>query len=222
MILSGLFSQFKKSKFEEWEKQVRGEFSLIEDQLRAEFISRKNDLESKVNEVLKEKTDLIKKIEEIYLEKSKITSEFEAFKKNYLKQFDKLKEDYENEIQSLNEETLKEKNKLDSAINSINHQEEIVKFKQIEIENLNKTLNDKKETLLRANEDLRTQLRLIEAKAKPDNVWIEAFSSGFSKAFDTMQHLQLKAMEHMESSIKTKAINETLERLNNGNLPKTR
>ena len=47
----------------------------------------------------------------------------------------------------------------------------------------------------------------------PANVWAEAFTLGFSKAWDMMAPLMTDGVRRMEETIRTQAIEETLARL---------
>ena len=84
---------------------------------------------------------------------------------------------------------------------------------QQDVAYLERTQQERKVALAAANEDLHTQLRLLEAKAAPDHVWAEAFSLGFSKAWEMMAPLMTDGVRHMEEHIRTTAINETLANL---------
>ena len=78
---------------------------------------------------------------------------------------------------------------------------------------LQKRIEDRKQELTKQNEDLKTQIRLIEAKASPDNVWVTAFSAGFEKAWDTMQPILMEGFRKAADSIRDDAINDTLSNL---------
>ena len=74
-------------------------------------------------------------------------------------------------------------------------------------------LQDRRVAVEKANEELRTQLRLLEAKASPDSVWVEAFSRGFEKAWDAMWPIMSSGVAGMKALIEQQAIDATLERL---------
>lgn len=65
----------------------------------------------------------------------------------------------------------------------------------------------------RINEELRQQIHLLEAKASPSNVWAEAFTSGFNKAWDMMAPLMEEGSAKVRQSIYDKGVNDTLKRL---------
>ena len=90
-------------------------------------------------------------------------------------------------------------------------------FQQTEIEELSKRLEERKLALAHENEELKLQLKLAEAKSSPSNVWAEAFTCGFSKAWDMMM-LQNEGMEKVKKIIEDKAISKTISGLRlNGN-----
>ena len=74
-------------------------------------------------------------------------------------------------------------------------------------------LEQRRVELAQANEDLREQLRLLEAKARPDAVWAEAFSLGFSKAWDMMLPIMTGGMERLKTAVRDAAIQETVDSL---------
>lgn len=75
-------------------------------------------------------------------------------------------------------------------------------------------VHDRRIELEKANNDLKQQIRLIEAKAKPDSVWTEAFSLGFSKAWDMMLPLMSQGFENMKDKIRNDAIEESIKGYN--------
>jgi hypothetical protein len=94
-----------------------------------------------------------------------LKKEFEVQVASLRKQYDEKLKEAENERKERFFEATLAKKQLDVAITE-----------QIEL----------KQQVEKANEDLRTQIKLIEAKARPDNVWVEAFTAGFNKAWDMM------------------------------------
>jgi hypothetical protein len=76
-------------------------------------------------------------------------------------------------------------------------------------------VHDRRVELEKANTELKQQIRLIEAKAKPDSVWTEAFSLGFSKAWDMMLPLMSEGFEKMKDKIRNDAIEESIKGYNN-------
>lgn len=88
--------------------------------------------------------------------------------------------------------------------------EKKIRKNQQDIDDLLKRTDDKKLELEQKNEELRTQIRIIEAKASPSNVWTEAFSLGFSKAWDMMVPVLYdgfgKVKEHIADSAKIETL----------------
>lgn len=74
---------------------------------------------------------------------------------------------------------------------------------------LEERLTDRRMDLLKAEDELKAQIRLLEAKAKPDSVWLTAYTAGFDKAMDLLP--EFSAI--IRSKIEQKAIDGTLERL---------
>ena len=67
--------------------------------------------------------------------------------------------------------------------------------------------------LARVNNELKTQIRLIEAKASPDNVWLEAFSQGFDKAWTVMLPFMLSGIDKAKEEIRNQEIDNSIPRL---------
>ena len=82
---------------------------------------------------------------------------------------------------------------------------------QYEVEQLNKRLEEKKIDLEKKNEELRQQIRVIEAKASPDKVWESSFSLGFSKAWDMMVPIMMNGMEKVKTQIKNSAHEDAMK-----------
>lgn len=91
--------------------------------------------------------------------------------------------------------------------------EDELKKKQIDLEWTLSRVDDREAELTKRNDELRSQIRLIEAKASPDGVWVEAFTAGFTKAWDMMQPLMTDGVVKMKQTIRDEAIDETLRGL---------
>jgi len=85
-----------------------------------------------------------------------------------------------------------------------------------ELDALKKRAEDKRIELESVNKELLDQIRLIEAKSSPSGVWAQAFSMGFSKAWDMMMPIINKGIEKREESISERAIEGVLRGMNNG------
>lgn len=77
-----------------------------------------------------------------------------------------------------------------------------------------KTLEERKIDLIKADNDLKQQIKLIEAKASPSAVWTEAFSQGVSKCWDLLLPSMTENIEKLKSKIREDAIHEAIGRLN--------
>jgi hypothetical protein len=75
-------------------------------------------------------------------------------------------------------------------------------------------VHDRRIELEKANTELKQQIRLIEAKASPDSVWTEAFSLGFSKAWDMMLPLMRDGFDKLKDKIRTDAIEDSIKNFN--------
>ena len=82
-----------------------------------------------------------------------------------------------------------------------------------DIEDLNKRVSDRKAELEHANQELREQIRMIEAKAAPNQIWATAFTSGFNKAWDMMIPLQMHGIDLAISKIKSDTTDKVLRGL---------
>ena len=76
-----------------------------------------------------------------------------------------------------------------------------------------KELSTRRVRAAHASQELRTQLQLLEAKAAPDRVWVEAFSRGYEKAWDTVWPVMSQGVLKLEAIIEQRAIEATLARL---------
>ena len=84
---------------------------------------------------------------------------------------------------------------------------------QEDLEDLLNRVNDKKIDLLKANKELSAQIRVTEAKASPANVWVNAFESGFSKAWGMMKPVMYEGFDKVKQEISDNAKMETLNGL---------
>jgi len=70
-----------------------------------------------------------------------------------------------------------------------------------------------KEELEKSNLDLREQIVKIEAKARPDSVWITAFTEGHSKAWDFLSKIFADDVVKAKVMIHDMAVDETIKGL---------
>ena len=130
---------------------------------------------------------------------------------------EKLREEFSTKEKSLLDELVVHEQKFNDELvtrRSILQQEResIEKF-QAENEYLDKLVRDRKVELEKSKEELKDQIRLIEAKAKPDSVWVTAFTSGFEKAWDMMIPIMTDGVIKTKDHIRNTAIQETLGNL---------
>ena len=133
----------------------------------------------------------------------KLAKEFEKDLNELKSSFTQTRQDWTKKCADLETESQVEYQKL------LMSQEEILE--------LSKRLDDRKVELARINEELRQQLRISEAKASPSNVWAEAFTCGFNKAWDMVIPIMSEGNERMKKLIEDKAITDTLRRMNGHN-----
>lgn len=91
---------------------------------------------------------------------------------------------------------------------------------KLEEEELNHRLQTIKDRILEAKQkdnELREQIRLLEAKASPSSVWCEAFTQGINKAWDMMLPVFEDNLEEMRKHLYDKAVLDTLGRIHGNN-----
>lgn len=76
-----------------------------------------------------------------------------------------------------------------------------------------KNLEDRKLELIKADNELKEQIKLIEAKAHPSAVWTEAFSLGVSKSWEMMLPIMTQNLDKVISKIKEDSVKEAIGRL---------
>jgi hypothetical protein len=91
---------------------------------------------------------------------------------------------------------------------------EKMKKNQRDIDDLEKRVLDRRNDLNRINDELKVQIRLIEAKAMPDSIWINAFSKGFEKAWDTMLPFMTQGVDNAKDAIRNHELENSFPRLN--------
>ena len=111
--------------------------------------------------------------------------------------------EWKKEIASLNESGDREASEIKETLDRTER----------DLDDLARRLQDKKEALEKANQELRDQLRLIEAKASPDSVWTQAFSQGFSKAWDMMLPIMSSGFDKVVERTRNESIDGALRNL---------
>jgi len=93
-----------------------------------------------------------------------------------------------------------ENNKLNKAL----------EIKNLELSLMIKTVDDRILEVCKKDNDLHQQIKIIEAKASPDKVWCEAFSLGFSKAWDMIEKVQMDGLLRARKVIEDRAIDRAI------------
>ena len=75
-------------------------------------------------------------------------------------------------------------------------------------------LQDRQIAVQHASEELRQQLRLLEAKASPTEVWSQAMAPGYRVALETLTPLMREGMSTMLDKVRQDAIDQTLKNIN--------
>lgn len=112
--------------------------------------------------------------------------------------------------------------KLDSQISEIDRklndetqkQLAIIDVKREELKELSRRVDEKKLELQQKNDLLLDQIKTLEAKASPSNVWANAFSEGFSKAWDMMVPIMADGVKRVEHSIRDSEREKAVKNIN--------
>ena len=81
---------------------------------------------------------------------------------------------------------------------------------ELDLQYLEDRLTDRRMEFLRAEDSLKEQIKLLEAKARPDSVWVSAYTAGFNRALDMLPEFSAV----LRAKIESQAIDNTLKRLN--------
>ena len=76
-----------------------------------------------------------------------------------------------------------------------------------------KNLEERKLELIQSDNDLKSQIKLLEAKAHPSGVWTEAFTLGVSKCWEMVLPVMSENLDKLKSKMKDDAIHEAIARL---------
>jgi len=107
-----------------------------------------------------------------------------------------LRAQYEPKLAGL-ENSLKESLQGVSALlDKANSKKELV---EQDLQYLEERLTDRRIELLKAEDDLKEQIKLLEAKAKPDSVWVTAYTAGFNRAMDMLPEFSAIVRGKIES-----------------------
>lgn len=137
---------------------------------------------------------------------------FNKLKEKWIKdREDSLKEEYKDRIESLYL-SLNEREK--SANDRIIELEKSLEMRKAQLELDNEIIQRRRIELANESDILREQLKILEAKSHPSSVWTEAFSMGFSKAWDMMIPIMTEGVHKLKKQIEDQAIDETILRMN--------
>ena len=103
--------------------------------------------------------------------------------------------------------------RIKSLVDELTPKQEDLERKKRDLEDLEKRVSDRKTELEQTNQELKEQIRLIESKAKPDSVWVSAFTSGFNRAWEVMKPILDQAVEEARKMIHSQEIDESLKRI---------
>lgn len=83
-----------------------------------------------------------------------------------------------------------------------------------ENEHYEKLVEDRRVDLERSHAELKEQIRITEAKARPDTIWTSAFSSGFNAAWNMMMPLMSEGFNRMKDKVRNDAIEGSIRNFN--------
>ena len=155
---------------------------------------------------------MFKKWKKLWLE-----NRIASIENEYRQKIEDENSEYTNKLLRLKEQ---HRNMLDSSEKSNSALLKRIELNEEELAYRLKTLETRNVELKQADNELKEQIKLLEAKAHPSNVWVEAFTLGINKCWDLLQPVYVENIEKMKKLIYDKATLETLERLN-GNHKKT-
>lgn len=219
MILSGLLSRFKKNRIFNL-SLIEQEIKVQEETLRAGLFLKMNE---RIENLQRELEESVEKLSS-HINSNKLRldefqkSSYELRDKERIikEESDSLDQHIQDKRDATNSLFLEEEERISEMKRDLEHRRELLRIKDIEIHEWEKLQDQKKESLQRTTNELSNQIRVMEAKARPDHIWITAFTSGYEKAWESMQNIQETGIERIKKTIETQAINETLKRLNNG------
>jgi hypothetical protein len=125
-------------------------------------------------------------------------------------ELEKLELEFETDMASLNLECDEMVMERQDEIERMKKKLDLAKY---EVSEMQRIVDDKKETLEKKNHELAQQMRLLEAKASPDQVWLSAFQLGFSKAWGMMKPVMYEGFDKVKQEISDSAKMETLNGL---------
>lgn len=128
------------------------------------------------------------------------------WREEYVPQFATLKQETEQAL----EQASQHRQEADQLKRDGKHLKESLEHQQRDLEDLMRRQEDRKVELASANEELKSQVRLLEAKARPDAIWVEAFRSGYEKAWETMLPIMQGGMKLSNETVRQAALTAAL------------
>jgi len=113
----------------------------------------------------------------------------------------------ESSIKILQDKIKEETDKQNSILRSI-------EFKNQELKLQEERLHKRELELIAAQDNLKKQIELLEAKASPTSVWADAFGKGMEKSWDLLLPVMLDNIEKLKSKIREDAAIEAIKRMN--------
>lgn len=140
----------------------------------------------------------------------------EILRVQFVDQIERVQSEFEGKIrqrtvefqdeQAAKERELKEAfSRTEALIRGVNN-------RNADLEEDYKRIERLREETERERHNLKEQLKLIEAKAHPSSVWCEAFSQGFSKAWDMMMPFMTEGLQKVRKQIEAEAIENVLRK----------
>ena len=119
-------------------------------------------------------------------------------------------------IYESSEKDLRQKFEIEIEIIKV-RKESLIRKLQLEEEELTyklKLVEERKIEAARIDNEIKNQIRLLEAKASPSSVWAEAFTSGMNKAWDILLPVMTENLEKVKKKIYDDAVRDTVNRMN--------
>lgn len=80
-----------------------------------------------------------------------------------------------------------------------------------------KTLKDRKMELIQLDNDVKEQIKILEAKSSPSAVWAQAFTAGASKAWDLITPVMTENLSKLKIRMEEEAVQTAIARLRASN-----
>lgn len=194
-----MFERLRARWWADFEAKMRAEHQQRIEALTAELMERTQAV------MLIHKQE-IEKLKAQHATMLRLTQEnFERVDKDMKRGAEQAKASLESFIESERfnrDEHQRQKEKLQAEHNEIMRRMEVrrkdLSQENAQIDELQQRIIDRRVELAKVNEDLKTQIRLIEAKARPDTVWVEAFGCGFVQGWKSRGEMapQLESLSY--------------------------